>query len=90
MLRVREAYRLMVEKKNFNKQNLIRAADKIYFILESTPLNIQLIKFQRNNEKVGIIVDEYGDIQGLVTVEDILEKIIGDFTFYHFNVSQFS
>lgn len=62
MQRVREAYRLMVEKKEFNKQNLIRAADKIYFIPESTPLNIQLIKFQRNNEKVGIIVDEYGDI----------------------------
>lgn len=80
MLRVREAYRLMVEKKEFNKQNLIRAADKIYFIPESTPLNTQLIKFQRNNEKVGIIVDEYGDIQGLVTVEDILEEIVGDFT----------
>ncbi|HGJ5874711.1 MAG TPA: CNNM domain-containing protein [Arsenophonus apicola] len=80
MLRVREAYRLMVEKKEFNKQNLIRAADKIYFIPESTPLNIQLIKFQRNNEKVEIIVDEYGDIQGLVTVEDILEEIVGDFT----------
>lgn len=76
MLRVREAYRLMVEKKEFNKQNLIRAADKIYFIPESTPLNTQLIKFQRNNEKVGIIVDEYGDIQGLVTVEEI----VGDFT----------
>lgn len=80
MLRVREAYRLMVEKKEFNKQNLIRAADKIYFIPESTPLNTQLIKFQRNNEKVGIIVDEYGDIQGLVAVEDILEEIVGDFT----------
>lgn len=66
----------MVEKKEFNKQNLIRAADKIYFIPESTPLNTQLIKFQRNNEKVGIIVDEYGDIQGLVTVEEI----VGDFT----------
>ncbi|WP_063654755.1 CNNM domain-containing protein [Candidatus Arsenophonus triatominarum] len=80
MLRVREAYRLMVEKKEFNKQNLIRAADKIYFIPENTPLNTQLIKFQHNNEKVGIIVDEYGDIQGLVTVEDILEEIVGDFT----------
>ncbi|BGI52776.1 MAG: HlyC/CorC family transporter [Candidatus Hamiltonella defensa (Ceratovacuna japonica)] len=80
MLRVREAYRLMTEKKEFNKENLLRAADEIYFIPEGTPLNIQLIKFQHNKEKVGIIVDEYGDIQGLVTVEDILEEIVGDFT----------
>lgn len=80
MLRVREAYRLMTEKNEFNKENLLRAADEIYFVPEATPLNVQLVKFQRNKEKVGIVVDEYGDIQGLVTVEDILEEIVGDFT----------
>lgn len=80
MLRVREAYRLMTEKNEFNKENLLRAADEIYFVPEGTPLNVQLVKFQRNKEKVGIVVDEYGDIQGLVTVEDILEEIVGDFT----------
>jgi Mg2+/Co2+ transporter CorB len=68
MLRVREAYRLMTEKKEFNKENLLRSADEIYFVPEGTPLNVQLVKFQRNKEKVGIVVDEYGDIQGLVTV----------------------
>lgn len=80
MLRVREAYRLMTEKKEFNKENLLRAADEIYYVPEGTPLNVQLVKFQRNKEKVSIVVDEYGDIQGLVTVEDILEEIVGDFT----------
>ncbi|OTA17980.1 transporter, HlyC/CorC family [Xenorhabdus vietnamensis] len=80
MLRVREAYRLMMEKKEFTKINLIKAADKIYFIPVSIPLNIQLINFQRNKQKAGLIVDEYGDIQGLITVEDILEEIVGDFT----------
>ncbi|KEY60984.1 HlyC/CorC family transporter [Serratia sp. DD3] len=80
MLRVREAYRLMTEKKEFNKENLLRAADEIYYVPEGTPLSVQLVKFQRNKEKVGIVVDEYGDIQGLVTVEDILEEIVGDFT----------
>ncbi|WP_159566766.1 CNNM domain-containing protein [Budvicia diplopodorum] len=80
MLRVREAYRLMMEKSEFTKETMLRAADKIYFIPEGTPLNVQLVKFQRNREKVGIIVDEYGDIQGLVSVEDILEEIVGDFT----------
>ncbi|WP_406705834.1 HlyC/CorC family transporter [Sodalis sp.] len=80
MLRVREAYRLMTEKQEFTKENLLRAADEIYYVPEGTPLNVQLVKFQRNKEKVGIIVNEYGDIQGLVTVEDILEEIVGDFT----------
>jgi Mg2+/Co2+ transporter CorB len=80
MLRVREAYRLMTEKKEFTKEVMLRAADEIYYVPEGTPLSIQLVKFQRNKKKVGLVVDEYGDIQGLVTVEDILEEIVGDFT----------
>ncbi|AWK81090.1 HlyC/CorC family transporter [Photobacterium damselae] len=80
MLRVREAYRMMLDKNEFSKENLLRAADEVYFIPEGTPLNIQLLKFQRNKERIGLIVDEYGDIQGLITLEDILEEIVGEFT----------
>lgn len=79
MLRVREAYRMMVENE-FNKENLLRAADEVYYIPEGTPLNVQMLKFQRNKSRIGLIVDEYGEIIGLVTLEDILEEIVGEFT----------
>ena len=51
-----------------------------YFIPENTSLNRQLLNFQREHRRIGFAVDEYGDIQGLVTLEDILEEIVGEFT----------
>lgn len=75
----RDALRLLL-KEQLDKTTLLRAVKELYFIPEATPLNVQLLKFQRKKERIGLIVDEYGDIQGLVTLEDILEEIVGDFT----------
>jgi len=76
---MRDALRL-VSKNQFTKATLLRAVRELYFIPEGTPLNVQLLKFQHAKERLGLVVDEYGDIQGLVTLEDILEEIVGDFT----------
>lgn len=51
-----------------------------YFVPEGTPLHRQLVNFQRARRRVALVVDEYGDIQGLVTMDDILEEIVGEFT----------
>lgn len=70
----------LLSKDQFSKATLLRAVRELYFIPEGTPLNVQLLKFQDAKERLGLVVDEYGDIQGLVTLEDILEEIVGDFT----------
>ena len=78
-IHLRDALRLQA-KEQFSKSSLLRAVKEIYFIPEGTPLNVQLTNFQQNKERIGLVVDEYGDIQGLVTLSDILEEIVGDFT----------
>src|SRR3546814_7435648 len=64
----------------FPYTTLFRSASEPYFIPEGTPLNQQLLNFQNQKRRVGFVVDEYGDIQGLVTLEDILEEVVGEFT----------
>lgn len=78
-IHLRDALRLQ-SKEQFSKSSLLRAVKELYFIPEGTPLNVQLTNFQQNKERIGLVVDEYGDIQGLVTLADILEEIVGDFT----------
>jgi len=60
--------------------DLKRSVRSPYFIPEGTALTQQLLEFQRRERRMGLVVDEYGDIQGLVTLDDILEEIVGEYT----------
>ena len=61
------------------RQYLEGITDEPYFVPEGTTLTVQLLNFQRERRRVGLVVDEYGDIQGLITLESILEIIVGSF-----------
>lgn len=73
---------------SFNKDALIALADEIYFIPEGALLHQQLLNFQRQNQRIGLVVDEYGDIQGVLTLKDLLEEIVGDFSVNQAEVAQ--
>ncbi|HUP91263.1 MAG TPA: HlyC/CorC family transporter [Solimonas sp.] len=79
VVHLRRAVRLAADN-TLNPENLLELAREPYFIPEGTPLNQQLLNFQNQKRRIGFVVDEYGDIQGLVTLEDILEEIVGEFT----------
>ena len=65
-----------------NKEKLIELAKarEPFFVPEGTSLNTQLMNFQRHRRRIALVVSEYGDVQGLVTLEDLLEEIVGEFT----------
>ncbi len=67
-------------QQELTKATLQRLLSEPYFVPEGTPLSTQLVQFQRRRERIALVVDEYGDIQGIVTLEDILEEIVGEFT----------
>jgi Mg2+/Co2+ transporter CorB len=70
----------LLYRDQLDHETLQGIAREPYFIPENTSLNRQLLNFQREHRRIGFAVDEYGDIQGLVTLEDILEEIVGEFT----------
>jgi Mg2+/Co2+ transporter CorB len=80
ILHVRKAVALLNQTDELTVEHFRELLTEPYFIPQDTGVFTQLQYFQENRERLGIIVDEYGEVQGLVTLEDIIEEMIGDFT----------
>lgn len=79
VLHIKEVLNLMAAKQ-FTMDTLKTCIDESYFVPEGTSLATQLINFQKNKRRLALVVNEYGDVIGLVALEDILEEIVGEFT----------
>jgi len=79
VLHMRNAAKILAQE-SFNKAELLQVTREPYFIPETAQLHNQLFNFQTEQRRIAIVVDEYGAVQGIATLEDILEEIVGDFT----------
>lgn len=80
ILHVRKAVALLMHEEELQAEHFRALLAEPYFIPEDTDVFTQLQYFQENHERLGIIVDEYGEVQGLVTLDDIVEEMVGEFT----------
>ena len=79
MIHLRSVLHLVLEDE-LDREGLLNIAEAPYYIPEGTSLNLQILNFQKMKRRSCFVVDEYGDLQGLVTMEDILEEVVGEFT----------
>lgn len=79
ILHVRTALNLLAEER-LSKETLVQSCEEVYFIPEGAQLPTQLLQFRALKHRLGLVVDEYGDVIGLVTLADMLEEIVGEFT----------
>ena len=77
-LHKRRVIKMLVDG-DITKDKILNNLNPAYFIPEDTSLTTQLINFKRERKRIGFVVDEYGDVKGLVTLDDILEEIVGDY-----------
>jgi len=68
----------LLNQENFDKQTIINLLDKPSFIPESTSVHNQMHRFKHEKIRIGLVIDEYGDVQGLVTLDDLLQEIVGE------------
>lgn len=80
VLHVRRLLRSLLEHEEITKETIEASVSEPYFVPEDAPLHSQMVNFQRNRQRMGLVVDEYGVVLGLVTLEDMLEEIVGEFT----------
>lgn len=78
VLRLRKL--IEVRDDELSREKLLEYADAVYYVPEVALLNRQLVNFQNEQQHFGLVVDEYGEIQGLVTLRDVLEEIVGEFS----------
>lgn len=79
ILHLRKALNL-ASQEELDEKTLLNVLEDVYFIPETTSLDVQLLNFKQERKRIGLVVDEYGDIKGLLTIDDILEEIVGDYT----------
>ena len=79
LVHVRDILNLVLEE-DFDMDSLIASAQAPYYIPEGTLLSAQILNFQKIKKRSAFVVNEYGDLLGLVTMEDILEEIVGEYT----------